>query len=274
MAFRNFIAITAILSGLGGGNAVAQSEDPPPFKSFDAKRVTVPGNRSGPRINVQIDPAAQSAAIAPVAEAPATATAPAPTAAWFWDVVSPALTAQSPGRLEEALAALVGTEAQSALSPPRLDDMRAITDAFGTDILLATIGTQVSPALVAAVISVESSGRTDAESSAGATGLMQLIPATATRFGVEDATDPAQNIKGGVAYLDWLLTEFDLDPVLALAAYNAGENAVKLNGGVPDYAETRGYVPKVLAAWQVASGLCQTPPLLVTDGCAFIRTDN
>jgi soluble lytic murein transglycosylase-like protein len=98
---------------------------------------------------------------------------------------------------------------------------------------------------------------------------MQLIPATADRFGVNDAKDPEQNIDGGVAYLDWLMKEFENDPLMVLAAYNAGENAVKSAGGVPPYAETRDYVPKVLAAWAVARGLCLTPPELVTDGCVF-----
>jgi Transglycosylase SLT domain len=72
-----------------------------------------------------------------------------------------------------------------------------------------------------------------------------------------------------VAYLNWLLNEFDRDPLMVLAAYNAGEGAVRANAGVPPYAETRDYVPKVLAAWQVASGLCLTPPELVTDPCVF-----
>ena len=78
-----------------------------------------------------------------------------------------------------------------------------------------------------------------------------------------------QNIKGGVTYLDWLLQEFGGDPVLALAGYNAGEGAVTEHGGVPPYKETRGYVPKVLAAWNVARQLCLTPPVLVSDGCVF-----
>ena len=127
----------------------------------------------------------------------------------------------------------------------------------------------MSPALVLAVIGIESAGNPSAVSSAGATGLMQLIPATAERFGVVDATDPKQNIKGGVAYLDFLMNRFDRDPVLVLAAYNAGEGAVDANGGVPPYPETRDYVPKVLAAWTVAQGLCMTPPELVSDPCVF-----
>jgi hypothetical protein len=68
-----------------------------------------------------------------------------------------------------------------------------------------------------------------------------------------------------VAYLDW----FDRDPLMVLAAYNSGEGAVDANAGVPPYAETRDYVPKVLAAWQVAQGLCLTPPELVSDPCVF-----
>ena len=99
--------------------------------------------------------------------------------------------------------------------------------------------------------------------------MMQLIPATAERFGVSDSTDPKQNIKGGVAYLDWLMKRFDRDPVMAIAAYNAGEGAIDANGGVPPYAETSDYVPKVLAAWQVAQGLCLTPPERLTDPCVF-----
>ena len=72
-----------------------------------------------------------------------------------------------------------------------------------------------------------------------------------------------------MAYLDWLMKRFDRDPLMVLAAYNAGEGAVDANNGVPPYAETRDYVPKVLAAWQVAQGLCQSPPELVTDPCVF-----
>ena len=139
----------------------------------------------------------------------------------------------------------------------------------GADIMRMTVGTKVSPALALSVIAVESAGRTDAVSSAGAQGLMQLMPATAARFGVTDRRIPTENIRGGIAYLDWLMGHFDRDPILVLAGYNAGEGSVRDNAGVPPYAETRAYVPKVLAAWTVARGLCLTPPVLVSDGCVF-----
>ena len=74
---------------------------------------------------------------------------------------------------------------------------------------------------------------------------------------------------GGVAFLDFLMKEFDRDPILVLAGYNAGEGAVKSHKGVPPYSETRDYVPKVLAAFKTAKGLCRTPPQLVSDGCVF-----
>ena len=98
---------------------------------------------------------------------------------------------------------------------------------------------------------------------------MQLMPATASRFGVEDSTVPQQNISGGIKYLDWLMGEFDSDPILVLAGYNAGEGSVRKHEGVPPFPVTRDYVPKVLAAFQVAKGLCKTPPELISDGCVF-----
>jgi soluble lytic murein transglycosylase-like protein len=74
---------------------------------------------------------------------------------------------------------------------------------------------------------------------------MQLIPATAERFGVKDVWDPEDNLRGGMAYLRWLLKRFDGDVKLTLAAYNAGEGAVDRHGGVPPYSETRAYVSRI-----------------------------
>jgi hypothetical protein len=104
---------------------------------------------------------------------------------------------------------------------------------------------QVSPDLVKAVIAVESEFDQYAVSSKGARGLMQLMPATARRFGVADTFDARQNILAGTQYLRILLDQFADDIELALAAYNAGENAVVRYGGVPPYKETRAYVAKI-----------------------------
>ena len=242
---------------------------------FTFKRVGVPKSSSGNRINVQISPAAPSAPSGPASAGSSgtggsTAAVPKVTGLeWFWLAVSPKAADSGPGRLTQALRAIDQAPAGKAVPAPRLQTMQTIATKHGLDILRATVGTDVSPAFVLALISIESAGSTSAESHAGAQGLMQLMPATAARFGVTDRLDPVDNIKGGVAYLSWLMNHFDGDPVLVLAGYNAGEGAVRDNAGVPPYAETRAYVPKVLAAWKVARGLCITPPELITDGCVF-----
>jgi soluble lytic murein transglycosylase-like protein len=108
--------------------------------------------------------------------------------------------------------------------------------------------TSVSPQLLHAVIAVESGYDAKAVSRKGAKGLMQLMPQTAQRFGVRNALDPMQNVRGGALYLKWLLDYFDGDLKLALAGYNAGENEVVRAGyRIPAIKETRDYVPKVLA---------------------------
>ena len=248
------------------------AQDPPPFEDFTFKRVTVPGAGVGKRITVQIGPEETPAARPTLPDAPISQAPQVPASArygWFWSVVEPGMDVDGAGRLQEAIKALGAPPAGQEVSTPRLDALRAIVDVHGSTLLAQSVQTRVSPAFALAVIAVESGGRVVVTSGAGAQGLMQLIPATAARFGVEDAFDPKQNIEGGMAYLAWLLDNFDGDPVLALAGYNAGENAVATHGGVPPYAETRDYVPKVLAAWLVARNLCATPPDLVTDGCVF-----
>ena len=106
---------------------------------------------------------------------------------------------------------------------------------------------QLSHHLLHAIIRVESAYNPKALSRAGAQGLMQLMPATASRFGVNDPYNPYQNIQGGTEYFRYLLNLFNEDLKLALAAYNAGENAVKRYGNrIPPYRETQNYVKKVL----------------------------
>ncbi|MFT3847227.1 MAG: transglycosylase SLT domain-containing protein [Propionivibrio sp.] len=104
----------------------------------------------------------------------------------------------------------------------------------------------VSPRLVLAVIKAESNFEPTAVSPKNAQGLMQLIPETSLRFNVRRPFDPEQNIRGGMSYLRWLLAYFEGDVALVAAAYNAGEGAVNRYRGVPPYAETRGYVKRIL----------------------------
>jgi hypothetical protein len=103
----------------------------------------------------------------------------------------------------------------------------------------------VDPDLIRAMIDTESGGNPQAVSNKGASGLMQLMPGTAKEMGVEDLTDPFQNIMGGTKYIKKLLEKFDGDTHLALAAYNAGPRKVKEAGGIPPYKETQNYIDKV-----------------------------
>ncbi len=109
---------------------------------------------------------------------------------------------------------------------------------------------KVDEKLVLSIITAESGFKVTAQSNKEAHGLMQLIPATAERFNVKNAFNASQNIKGGVAYLRWLLSYFRGDVTLTVAAYNAGEGAVDKYKGVPPYKETRAYVKKVLSLYQ------------------------
>ena len=110
----------------------------------------------------------------------------------------------------------------------------------------------VDPRFALAIARTESNFDPLARSPKNAQGLMQLIPDTAERFGVRDAFDPEQNVRGGLAYLRWLLRRFDGDVVLTAAAYNAGEGAVARHGGVPPYAETQEYVRRILSFYPSA----------------------
>jgi Transglycosylase SLT domain len=119
--------------------------------------------------------------------------------------------------------------------------------------MIETAATQagLNADLVKAVVLVESGFRPSAQSSAGAIGLMQVIPSTGKRFGVLNLHDPASNLYAGTTYLAYLLRYFKGDVRLALAGYNAGEGAVIKHGyRIPPYAETQAYVPAVLSAWR------------------------
>lgn len=132
--------------------------------------------------------------------------------------------------------AISKTEMARVLKSPEL---LALVDEIAT-------GIGVDPFLARAIIQTESAFNYRARSRAGALGLMQLMPGTAERFGVLDPFDPRQNITGGTKYLRYLLDYFKGDLSKTIAAYNAGEGAVDKHGGIPPFAETRAYVPRVM----------------------------
>jgi len=156
--------------------------------------------------------------------------------------------------LTEPKPAAAGT-ASAVPAPPAVASAAVTGNAIGShwQPLIERISAAhgVAPALVRAVIQTESNYNPRAVSPKGAQGLMQLMPATAQRYGVTDAFDPEQNIQAGVRYLAELMVMFKNNLTLALAAYNAGENAVVQHGHkIPPYRETQYYVPKVLEAYR------------------------
>jgi soluble lytic murein transglycosylase-like protein len=188
---------------------------------------------------------------------------------WFWSEVDATVAAADPARFSK-LGAQIGDRLSGGWAgfggadrarDFAADHLAALTEAAARE--------NLSPAFLLAVIAVESAGVSKARSPKGAQGLMQLMPATARRFDVANPWDATENISGGAAYLDFLLTLFGDDPVLALAGYNAGEGAVAKYEGVPPYSETRDYVPKVLAAFLAIRDLCVVPPADVRDACAL-----
>ncbi|MDT8345478.1 MAG: lytic transglycosylase domain-containing protein [Thermohalobaculum sp.] len=231
----------------------------------DRSKMTIAGlPQPGARRIVLRPPAARAR---PQRDAPAAPKGPSDHD-WFWALHSPSATAAGRARWAEALDSLTAHRRDGAGTvPARL--MREVIARHGPQIAAAAERAGVSAALIAAVIAVESAGQDRAVSPKGAQGLMQLIPATARRFGVANSFDPAQNIGGGAAYLGWLLDRFGEDILLALAGYNAGEGAVDKHGGVPPYRETRDYVVKVLDAVAAAEGLCALAPTGPRAPCAF-----
>lgn len=143
-----------------------------------------------------------------------------------------------------------GTLATAAASQPqdRLAARRSVNQGdVARMVQLAAAKYGVDSKLAMAVAEAESGLSTEAVSPVGATGVMQLMPETARSLGVRNINDPRENIDGGVRYLKQMLTMFDGDVTKAVAAYNAGPQAVKNYNGVPPYSETRNYVTRVLA---------------------------
>ncbi len=140
----------------------------------------------------------------------------------------------------------------SASEPQEFEGRRLLTSPAEIDSIIDRVSSryQVDPKLVHAMVRVESNYDPSAVSSKGAMGLMQLIPATARRFGVQNPFDPRENIQGGVSYLKYLLHLFGGNLPLSLAAYNAGEQTVIRSGGIPDIPETEHYVHAITRLYQ------------------------
>ncbi len=152
-------------------------------------------------------------------------------------------------RFQLLIAAPVDSAAHSGLAPALNWMARSIQ--YDEVISGAAKASTIAADLLRAVIVVESGFNPRAVSKKGAVGLMQLQPATARRYGVKNIYDPEQNVRAGAHYLSDLLTRFDSNVELALAAYNAGEQAVEHYGRrIPPYRETQSYVPNVLRIYQ------------------------
>ncbi|MEO1491376.1 MAG: transglycosylase SLT domain-containing protein [Pseudomonadota bacterium] len=173
---------------------------------------------------------------------------------WFWQIVPARIADGSRDRAIDAVAAARDENRRGLYRSSR--QAEAVLGTWTREIATAAHASRLSEALLAALVMVESAGNAKAVSHAGAQGLGQLMPGTARHLGVRDAFHPAQNLRGAAAYLSDLLDMFGGDLVLALAAYNAGEGAVMRHKGVPPYAETRAYVPKVLSAFLLVQSLC------------------
>jgi soluble lytic murein transglycosylase-like protein len=143
--------------------------------------------------------------------------------------------------------ALASAQSAATPTPPAATTGTESSTAFGAEIDAAAASNGIDPALLKGLVSQESGFDPNARSGAGALGLTQLMPGTASSLGVTNPLDPAQSLQGGAKYLRQQLDRFGGDERLALAAYNAGPGAVARYGGVPPYSETQNYVNSVMA---------------------------
>lgn len=191
---------------------------------------------------------------------------PSPSVAsnWFWEEVPSQI---KDGSRAKAMLVVANARNHREQIFSTKEQARRVLKRWRVEIQAAARKSGINEALIAAVVVIESGGNPNAISPKGALGLGQLMPGTALRYGVRDALDPAENLRGSATYLSDLIFMFNGDLVLALAAYNSGENAVFRYRGVPPYAETRGYVPRVLAAFETAGDFCASHPRAARRKC-------
>jgi soluble lytic murein transglycosylase-like protein len=222
-------------------------------KPAGAAETTRPATPTPPAATQTAPPAAPAAART---EAPAPA-APAPPLQKTSPVPAPPKPIDEVERLRKAADLLV--RVNTALGEPQ--------SPYGKIIYDVAIRHSINPHLVAALIHVESAFNARAVSPKGAYGLMQLLPETARRFGLnkkKDLFDPRKNLEAGVRYLKWLADRFGGDTQKILAAYNAGEGAVERFGGIPPYQETQSYVQKIFGLLGFSSAPAPVPQAAAT----------
>jgi soluble lytic murein transglycosylase-like protein len=182
---------------------------------------------------------------------------------WFWRDVSTRIEAANSDRIERLRKLVIGKYGRGR----QIKLLRQISQRWRAEITSAAQAAIIAPQLLTAIIAAESSGDPNAVSRSGAMGLAQLMPETASRFNVTAPFDPQNNLTGAAAYLSVLLDIYSGDIALTLAAYNAGDGAVRDHQGVPSYLETRDYVPKVLSFLVAAEQECTQPLLGPRDQC-------
>jgi Transglycosylase SLT domain len=251
------------------GVAMAQAPD-----EFTFKRVGPPAKDGEGLLDIQVGPKTEIRRLLPTRVDPETdiaqpAVTPSTEAPWFWNRISPRILDGSAQRLELATSIVESHPDELVAFSINPDELERIAGSFGIHILKASVEAQVSPALLLSLIYLESGGEPGLGDRTGPAGLMQLKPEIVRQFAVTDVMNPIDNIGGGARYLEWLLDRFDGDAILALAAFNTDDAVIRAAKGVPDYPETRLFVPRVVAVWSLARQLCMTPPVKATDGCVF-----
>jgi len=181
--------------------------------------------------------------------------------AWFWTEAMPAAASDHDGVSVGLVRHIIDRRSRGL---PTYGDINVGADIYmryRDEIDKAAAETGLSQAVITSVIAIESAGVATATSPKGAMGLMQLMPATAERFGVKSAYSPLENVAGGARYLAELLKLHHGDFVLALASYNAGEGTVDKHDGVPPYRETRDYVAKFFSIYAATKSVCKNEPV-------------
>ncbi len=247
-----------VLTGLGSGTGTLSVAHAGDIKVAAAKQLVPPKGRLSTRKRL-MDPSLPSPKRRKVYGRQAFK--------WFWQEVSTSRAAASAARWSSVLQIVESARSKGKPVFGSRATAQRILQKYGPYLKKEAKRRNVSIPLLIAVIAVESNGNVGARSPKGAGGLMQLMPATARRFGVSNAYAASQNIRGGAHYLDWLLRYFNGDAVLALAGYNAGEGAVNKHKGVPPYSETRDYVAKVAGAYLAARTLCSNAPRSARANC-------